>query len=471
MESKSAKLKFFTILLIILFSCNKAENQNTFLYLNPANIEIGSEGGMASFSVASNSKWQVTNNSVWCRETAKSTDGNGKVDLIIEPNIETENRTATITVSTSETKKDVIVTQKGTSINQPTDTSNFGMRSFTPAELLAEMKLGWNLGNTLEAIGGETAWGNPLTTKALIDSVKAAGFNNVRIPVAWSKFSNPTNYTIDAQWMDRVEEVVNYVLDAGMYAMINIHWDNGWMQPTYQQQDYVNNRLRAMWEQIASRFSEYGPKLLFAGTNEVMVEGDYSTPKHEYYTVQNSFNQTFVSTVRETGGKNLYRYLIVQGFNTNIDHTVNFAVMPTDVIENRLVMEVHYYDPYNFALNEKSMLWQWGKIATDPSKTETWANETWVDNQFMKMKTKYIDNNIPVIMGEYGAIARTTIPEHPKFREYYLRYVTESMIKHGIIPVYWDNGYTGNHGFGLFDRHTGKQAYPEMIKAITESFN
>src|SRR5690606_33567511 len=176
---------------------------------------------------------------------------------------------------------------------------------------------------SLEAIGGETAWRNPLVTQQLINSVKAAGFDTLRVPVACSKFSDAENFVIESSWMDRVEEVLNYGLNADMYVIVNIYWYIGCMQPTYAQQNYVNNRLAIMWEQIANRFRDYDDRLLFAGTNEVMVEGDYGTPTEEYYTVQNSFNQTFVTTVRATGGRNATRHLVVQGFNTNIDHTVN----------------------------------------------------------------------------------------------------------------------------------------------------
>src|SRR5690606_34081047 len=123
-------------------------------------------------------------------------------------------------------------------------------------------------------------------------------------------------------------------------------------------------------------------------------DGDYGTPTEEYYTVQNSFNQTFVDTVRASGGPNATRHLVVQGFNTNIDHPVNFAVIPTDTVANRLMMEVHYYDPYNFTLNTSSNITQWGAIATDPNATETWANESYTDNQFQKMKTTFIDQGV-----------------------------------------------------------------------------
>lgn len=334
-------------------------------------------------------------------------------------------------------------------------------------EMTKLMGVGWNAGNSLDAIGGETAWGNPLLTQDLFDAVKAAGFDTVRLPVAWSQFSDETNFIIKESWMDRVEEVVNDALDADLYVMMNIHWDNGWMQPTYDQQDYVNNRLSIMWEQIATRFKDYDDRLLFAGTNEVMVEGDYSTPSYEYYTVQNSFNQTFVTTVRNTGGNNDDRFLIVQGFNTNIDHAVNYAVMPTDTVEDRLMMEIHYYDPYNFTLNGDSNITQWGSIATDSSKTETWANETHVDAQFQKMKSSFIDQGVGVILGEYGVVSRLSVSDHETYRVYWNKYITESAVEHGLVPVYWDNGYSGDKGMAIFDRSSTQQLYPDIVDAIT----
>ena len=328
------------------------------------------------------------------------------------------------------------------------------------------MGVGWNLGNSLDAIGGETAWGNPMVTQQLINSVKAAGFDTIRVPVAWSVFSDEANFVIDSAWMSRVEEVVNYALNADMYVIMNIHWDNGWMQPTYTQQDYVNNRLSIMWTQIAAHFEEYDNRLLFAGTNEVMVEGDYGTPTEEYYTVQNSFNQTFVNAVRATGGGNANRYLVVQGFNTNIDHTVNFAEIPTDTVSDRLMMEVHYYDPYNFTLNTDSAITQWGAIATDPNATETWANESYVDATFQKMKVNFIDQGVAVILGEYGVVSRMSVGDHETYRVYWNEYITQSAVDHGMVPVYWDNGYTGDNGMGLFDRNNGNGVYPDIINAL-----
>jgi len=187
--------------------------------------------------------------------------------------------------------------------------------------------------------------------------------------------------------------------------------------------------------------------------------------------VQNSFNQTFVDAVRATGGKNATRFLVVQGFNTNIDHTVNFAKIPTDSATNKLLMEVHYYDPYNFTLNASSNITQWGKNATDSSKTETWANEGYVDAQFQKMKTNFVDKGVGVILGEYGVISRNSVPGNEAFRVYWDEYISQSAIDHQLVPVYWDNGYQGDGTMAIFNRSTGAQTYPAIVQAIINATN
>jgi endoglucanase len=348
-----------------------------------------------------------------------------------------------------------------------------GMSSLNSYEFSKKFGRGWNLGNSLEAIGGETAWGNPKTTQRLIDSIKAAGFNSIRIPVAWSNFSDPENYIIDTNWLARVEEVVNYALNDSMYVIMNEHWDGGWLQPTYAEQEAGNERLAAMWKQIAVRFRDYGDHLIFAGTNEVLFDSDYGPPSEEYYTVQNGFNQVFVNTVRSTGGRNVYRYLAVQGFNTNIDYTVSYFSIPADIVEKKLMVEVHYYDPYDFTLNTSSALYVWGE---DAPGSQSWANESHADDQFQKMKTSFIDNNYAVILGEYSATSRLDLGDslnevYASYRFYWTKYITWSIVKHGLVPYYWDNGYTGNHASGIFDRYTGEQAYPDIINAIIDTSN
>jgi endoglucanase len=342
------------------------------------------------------------------------------------------------------------------------------LEGLTSLQFAQRMGAGWNLGNALEATGGETGWGNPPATRRLFDAVKAAGFGNVRIPVAWRQYADAQD-TIRPAWLARVAQVVDDALAAGLVVTINQHWDGGWLQPTYAAQPEANRRLARYWTQIAEHFKRHDERLLFASTNEVMVEGDYGTPTPEYRAVQNGFNQLFVSTVRATGGNNARRHLVVQGFNTNIDHTVNFAVLPQDPTAGRLMMEVHYYDPYHFTIDEKSALWQWGAGATDPKAKDSWGDETHLEAQFRKMKTRFIDRGVPVILGEYGVIARPHIAGSERYRIDWNRAVTRSARRHGLVPVYWDNGATGHHGMGLFERASGAPVHPELIHAIVDA--
>lgn len=441
--------------------------------LTPETMAFEATGGNAIVNVHldGDRAWTLTSAQPWLTVATASGTGVGHVGLIVAPNDAVEARTGTIAVTSEGETKEVVVTQAGI-IETPgmvydiaPDPSNMG--SVTSVELAAQMGTGWNLGNTLEAIGGETAWGNPMATHQLIDGVKAAGFNTIRIPVSWSNFSNASNFTINPTWLARVKEVVDYAMDNNMYIIMNEHWDGGWMQPTGAQKDYVNNRLGIMWKQIATHFRDYDYHLIFAGSNEVMVDGDYGTPTPEYYGAQNSFNQTFVNTVRATGGRNAYRYLAVQGFNTNINHTVSFFETPVDVTENRLLVEVHFYDPFNFTLNGDSTITQWGANATDPAHTETWANEAYVDAQFQAMKTNFTDHGLGVILGEYGAISRNDVAGHEAYQLYWTEYVSNSARSHGLVPVWWDAGLPyANHSMGVFDRSTGAVANADVVNAI-----
>ncbi|HJV68764.1 glycoside hydrolase family 5 protein [Ideonella sp.] len=352
------------------------------------------------------------------------------------------------------------------------------MRNITSLQLSQEMSPGWNLGNSLEAIDtghpyvwgstdfNEQAWGNPAVTQAMMDAVKAAGFKTVRIPASWKQYADASD-NISPQWMARVKEVVGYARKSGLYAVLNIHWDGGWMQPTYAQQATANARLTKFWTQIANAFQDEDDHLLFAGTNEVMVDGNYNAPTAEYCTVQKGFNQTFVDAVRATGGNNAKRHLVVQTFNTGIDWAMSCnATLPSDSAESRLFIEVHYYDPFDFTINADSTIWQWGAIATDPDATETWANESWVDAQFQKMKSGFVDKGVPVLLGEYGAMLRTRFDPAGTYRRYWDQAITKSAVQHGMVPVYWDNGYTADLQMGLFTRATATQAFPDVIASI-----
>jgi endoglucanase len=341
------------------------------------------------------------------------------------------------------------------------------MRDLTSLQLSKQMSPAWNLGNSLDAVPAETSWGNPLVNQRLIDAVKAAGFRTLRLPVNWNQYADADG-NISPAWMARVSEVVGYARKAGLYVVLNTHHEDSWLIPTYAHQASANARLAKLWTQIANHFKDYDDYLLFAGTNEVMVPGDYGLPTAEYQSVQNGFNQVFVDAVRATGGNNARRHLVVQGFNTNIDSTCKGFIKPTDPAANRLFLEVHFYDPYNFAINDKSKIWQWGANAKDPAATEPWANEANVDAQFQKMKTRFVDAGMPVLLGEYAAMRKSEYDPAGTYRTDWARYVTRSAYQHGMVPAWWDPGYGSNHSSGLFDRSNGAQYFPDLVKAIVD---
>jgi endoglucanase len=325
----------------------------------------------------------------------------------------------------------------------------------TAQTVAGQIRVGWNLGNTLEAQCGETAWGNPATTQALINSVKAAGFNAVRIPAAWNCHVNPAgSTTIDAAWMARVKTVVDYAYNQNMYVILNIHWDGGWLQdhPTFDFQSANNTRQRAFWTQIATTFQSYNERLLFAGTNE--VHADYNTPTSEHITVQQSYNQTFVSAVRATGGNNASRTLVVQTYNTNSWHGLNYFSMPTDTIASRLIVEFHHYDPYDYTINPSGPCLAWG--ASFPQYSQcAWAQEAYHTDLFGQIRNKWVAAGIPVIMGEYGVARRAS--QNTASREFYLEFVNRTATTNGIKTFYWDNGAQSGSSdvFALFDRSSG----------------
>jgi len=330
------------------------------------------------------------------------------------------------------------------------------------ARLTALMTPGINLGNTLEALPDATAWGNPPPSQALMDGYRAAGFRSVRIPVAWRPHADAA-HRIRPQWMAHVKEVVDAARRAGLVVMINTHWDGGWMDhPDLAHQAAIQGQLAAYWRQIATAFRDYDDHLLFAGSNEVHVDHVYGPPTPEQASVQNAFNQTFVDTVRATGGRNATRFLAVQSFNTNIAHAIEFTKLPRDTVPGRLLMEVHYYDPFHFTIDGESPVWQWGRRATDRAATDPWADEPWVDEQFALMKRHYVDRGVGVIVGEYGAYPKPGFPGSAPFVEDWARYVTHAIRVNGLVPMWWDVG-------ALVDRTTGTQKDPQLIRAIVEA--
>lgn len=359
------------------------------------------------------------------------------------------------------------------------------------SQIVEAMGPGWNLGNQLESVTDnvpeETNWGNPVITEKLIQSVKAAGFKSIRIPVSYfAKIDDDKDYTIDSKWLDRVQEVVDYCIKNDLYAVINIHGDGyntidgSWLLCNGKNQTEIKKKYKKVWKQIAERFKNYDEHLLFESMNEEF-DGSYSEPNKEYYQNINDYNQIFVDTVRKTGDNNTKRWLIIPGWNTNIDYTAGDYgfKLPTDQYRNksidkeeqRIMISVHYYSPWDFCGGENGVITQWGNEADDPSKTSTTCDETYMKNQLNLMKTTFADKGYPVFIGEYGSITKTSYDsENEYYRAYFARKLCQLSRKNGCIPMYWDNGYNGVHGFGLFDRTTCEITQPVIIDAIMEGF-
>ena len=334
-------------------------------------------------------------------------------------------------------------------------------------------------------VASETAWGNPVVTKALFDSVARAGVSTVRIPVTWlGHIGAAPEYKLDDKWLNRVEQLVDYAHDAGLNAIINIHHDgadsHNWLDVKNAAKDStvnasVKSQLAAMWTQIAERFKDKGEFLIFESMNEIHDGGwgwgENRTDGGRQYATLNEWNQVFVDAVRSTGGNNATRYLAVPSYCTNPDYAIDDSMkLPEDTAEGRLIVAVHYYTPVEFALNDEKK--EWGHTGKDVAP---YGSEADLRKTFAALKDKYIANGIPVYIGETGSVHRADARSE-RFRRYYMEYVCKAAHDNGMMPVFWDNGYkdTGKEQSGLFDRVTGaylnddSRALMEvMVKAVT----
>lgn len=340
------------------------------------------------------------------------------------------------------------------------------MRDISSFDLLDEITIGWNLGNTLDAHDAsktemtpeqqETCWGNPKTTEEMILAVKEKGFNTIRVPVTWYLQTGPApDYKINDAWMDRVQEVVDYVIKNDMYCILNLHHEN-WHYPSYDNLDAAKTQLIAMWAQIADRFSGYDEHLLFEGMNEPRLVGtakEWTGGDAESHDVINQLNAAFVETIRKSGDNNPKRHLIIPTYAASCTmQTINDFIVPED---ERIIISVHAYTPYNFALNDK------GTYEFDPA---TDAAE--IDNLMKLIKDYYIGRNYPAIIGEFGARNKYNTDDRCEWASYYVKAATEN----GIRCVWWDNNaFTSGEAFGLFKRSTLTWEYPEIVDAMMKA--
>jgi endoglucanase len=357
----------------------------------------------------------------------------------------------------------------------------------TAPQLVADMGAGWNLGNQLEAstngIPSETAWGNPVVTQARINRVKASGFKTIRIPVSYlGNIGAGPDYPVNAAWLNRITEVVDYAYSQGLYVVVNMHGDGfksvggSWLICDAADQTTIKDKYQKVWQQVATKFQSYSEKLILESMNEEF-DGQYGNPTQPCYANINAYNQIFVDTVRRTGGTNASRWLLVPGWNTNIEYTAgNYGfVLPTDQYraasvpsgEKRIMISVHYYDPWDFAGQEDGTITQWGSAATNAAKKSTWGQEDHMDTMLKKMYDTFVVRGYPVFVGEYGSIDKTSYDAaNNTFRANYAKALVTTAKKYGAATAYWDNGWNGVHGFGLFDRSSATVTQPGIINAI-----
>lgn len=488
---KRLSLTLLVIIGVTVNACSDGQEPSVKpeVTLSTKELNFPAEGGTQSLTVETNIPLELRESTdEWCVTAEALTDGDGTLQFIINTTVNNsgDSRWTTITLLGKDYVRDIKITQDGAE-HASEDDGEIVEAEASP--IIKKLGLGWNLGNQLDAhsngVSNETIWGNDKTTQEAFDKIAEAGVHSVRIPVTWlGHIGEAPDYTINESWLNRVAEVVGYAENAGLNAIVNIHHDGAdshyWLDIKGASTDetintQVKNQLSAMWTQIAEKFKDKEDFLIFESMNEIHDGkwgwGDNLTDGGAQYATLNEWNQVFVDAVRATGGNNSDRYLGVPGYCTNPDLTIEYFVLPDDVVEDRLLVAVHYYDPYEYTLNDKYS--EWGHTA-DPSKKESYGDEADLRAVFNSLRTKFTDNGIPVYLGEVGNVHRSS-ERAEAFRKYYLEYMCKAAKTYGMAPFFWDNGATGagrecsgiiNHSTGEYINN-GKEIIDVMVKAIT----
>ncbi|MCR5343636.1 MAG: glycoside hydrolase family 5 protein [Butyrivibrio sp.] len=335
----------------------------------------------------------------------------------------------------------------------------------TPAwEIVSQMKIGWNLGNTLDAhepsikitdapSKQETCWGNPETTQEMIDAVLDLGFNTIRIPITWKAHIDENNQ-IDSAWMDRVQEVVDYAYGRGAYVIINVHHED-WNYPYYDNQDAASERLAAIWTQVSERFKDYDTHLVFELQNEPRKVGtdlEWNGGDKEGREVVNAVNMAGYEAIRASEGYNKERLIMFPGYAASNQTNCLMAIkLPEN--DDCVAVSVHSYTPYSFALEMP------GRSTYDNDHGD-------LDRLLKDINRLFHFKNVPVIIGEFGAMNKDNEAERVEWVSYYLKKAREM----NVPCIWWDNGIFEGSGekFGIIDRRTLETPYPDLIKAIQE---
>ncbi len=365
--------------------------------------------------------------------------------------------TVTVKIKDTKYKASCKVTVKKSASSSGNTSKNTISSSGDALDFVKNIKIGWNLGNTLDCTGSwingdlahETAWGNPKTTEEMIKAVKKAGFNAVRIPTSWGEHLDSNN-NINKVWLDRVQTVVDYAYKNDMYVILNTHHETDWIIPSKDSKE-MSERFTSIWKQIADRFKDYDEHLIFEGLNEPRTVGsanEWNSGTAEERQVLNKYNKLFVDIVRKSGGNNKLRYLMIPTYAAG---TAAAAVDELEIPkDDRIIVSVHAYLPISMALDENSSV-----------KTFTNANKTEIDNLMKTLNDKFLKKGVPVIIGEFGSVNKKNEAERTKLADYYVK----AAGKYGIPCFWWDDG--GN--FQLLDRKTLKFKFENVLKALMDA--
>ena len=460
----------------LTLSCQSTENptpEKVVLAISPEVIEAEAAGGVFKVNAVCGEKPYIVGQSDWCEVTPSSVMNNAcELTVNVSANDTYEPRVVQFSVVCADMKKYLKVNQAAAQedlsfLDTPALPDNNAI------SLSRKLGYGWNLGNQMDAmvggVSGETYWGNEKCTQATFDNLKSKGFSTVRIPVTWmGHIGDAPEYAVETAWLDRVAEIAGYAKKAGLNAIVNVHHDDspesGWLcvHKAASDADYKKDmmaRYKALWEQVARKFAEEGEWLIFEGYNELQDGGwgfgGNLTDGGKQYAVINEIAQTFVTTVRAAGGKNADRYLSILGYSANPSLTASNLVLPTDSAADRLIVSVHFYDPSGYALGQNSAYTEWGHTGADGKKDPNHSEKNVIDT-FRMLKDKYLDKNIPVYIGECGAVNRDD--ERAKsFQRYWFEFVFKAAREYGLCPIVWDNGArsTGNESFGYIDHADG----------------
>ncbi len=431
-------------------------------------LDFGTYGGSALLTLQSDAPWTISladpSDASWLTLSNRSGEATPDdepryIKISAAPMGDAATRKTTVVFRAGDVEKSISVTQ-----TQPAATDDAGWESAYVAN--ANMAVGINLYNTLDATGdwfdpddivaAETCWGQPLARQEWFDAVAAAGFKAVRVPVTW-KLHMDDNWNVKEPWMNRVEEVVNYALNAGLYCILNVHHDtgqDGWLCADMANIETISARFSHLWTQIAERFNKYDHKLPFEGYNEMLDEkNSWVEPAPSGYEAVNYLAQTFVDAVRATGGNNLHRNLVVNtygggGSATRLDN----LVLPSDVIPGHLLVEVHNYTPSGFSNLDGSLT----DLEDDKMPLWTAEYEQLLGSELELLAEFSNTRGVPVVIGECGAYERILEEERAKYGRFISTY---GHGKANISVFFWGQ---------LIDRTTFEELYPVFIDGFLQ---